>query len=156
MRNGVPASSARALAVIGDLNGMSDEFVRALSFTGYGTTLGIGIGVPIPILDEDLMRSAAITDDKIFAPVLDYSIQSRNRKPMAEVSYAELRSGHVDLFGKKVKTSSLSSYYKARIIADKLKKMIADREFTLTPPVEVLPKERVQKPLDVRSREEVL
>ena len=156
MRNGVPASSARALAVIGDLNGMSDEFVRALSFTGYGTTLGIGIGVPIPILDEDLMRSASITDDKIFAPVLDYSIQSRNRKPMAEVSYAELRSGHVDLFGKKVKTSSLSSYYKARIIADKLKKMIADREFTLTPPVEVLPKERVQKPLDVRSREEVL
>ncbi|WP_019176502.1 homocysteine biosynthesis protein [Methanomassiliicoccus luminyensis] len=156
VRNGVPASSARALAVIGDLNGMSDEFVRALSFTGYGTTLGIGIGVPIPILDEDLMRSASITDDKIFAPVLDYSIQSRNRKPMAEVSYAELRSGHVDLFGKKVKTSSLSSYYKARIIADKLKKMIADREFTLTPPVEVLPKERVQKPLDVRSREEVL
>jgi uncharacterized protein (DUF39 family) len=155
-RNGVPASSARSLAVIGDLKGMNDEFLRALNFHGYGLSLAVGIGVPIPILDQDLMKSATITDDQIFAPMLDYAIQSRNRKPFMEVSYAQLRSGTVEMFGKKVRTSSLSSYYKARIICERLKKMIQEKEFLLTEPVAQLPSERVQKPLDVCSKEEVL
>lgn len=154
--NGVPVGSARSLALIGDLRGMSPEFVQALSFTGYGISLGIGIGVPIPILDEDIMRTAVLRDDQIFAPVLDYAIQSRGRKPIAEVSYAQLRSGTVELFGKKVQTSSLSSYYKARIIADRLKRMIEEKEFTLTRPVEQLPRERMQRALDVCSEEDVL
>lgn len=155
-RNGVPVGSARSLAVVGDLRGMSSEFLRALDFHGYGISLAVGIGVPIPILDEDLMKSAAVRDDQIFAPVLDYAIQSRNRKPIAEFSYAQLRSGTVELFGKKVRTSSLSSYYKARVIADRLRKMIEEKEFLLTKPVEPLPEERYQKPLEVCSREEVL
>jgi uncharacterized protein (DUF39 family) len=156
MKNGVPAGAARALAVIGNLRGMSDEFVRALNFHGYGLSLGVGIGVPVPILDQDLMRSATITDEQIFAPVLDYAIQSRNRKPIMEVSYAQLRSGTIDLFGKKVKTSSLSSYYKARTIAERLKAMIQEKSFLLTQPVAPLPEEQSQRPLDVCSKEEVL
>ena len=155
-RNGVPVGSARSLAVIGDLRGMSPEFLQALSFTGYGISLGVGIGVPIPILDEDLMRTAVIRDDQIYAPVLDYAIQSRTRKPIAEVSYAQLKSGTIELFGKRVKTSSLSSYYKARIIAQRLKDMIMENEFTLTQPVQPLPAERTVKPLDVCSKEDVL
>jgi len=155
-RNGVPSSAGRNLAVIGDLRGMSDEFLRALNFHGYGPRLGVGIGVPIPILDEDLMRTASVRDDQIYAPVLDYAIQSRNRKPMIEVSYAQLRSGTVDLFGKKVKTSSLSSYFKARMIAERLKSMIMKNEFQLTEPVVPLPASREQRPLDVCSKEEVL
>ncbi|MBI0583475.1 MAG: homocysteine biosynthesis protein [Methanomassiliicoccus sp.] len=156
IRNDVPSSAGRTLAVIGDLRGMSTEFVRALDFHGYGLSLALGIGVPIPILDQDMMRSAARTDEEIFAPVLDYAIQSRNRKPMMEVSYAQLRSGTVELFGKKVETSSLSSYYKARVIAERLKKMISEKEFLLTEPVAPLPSERAQRPLEVCSREEVL
>jgi uncharacterized protein (DUF39 family) len=62
----------------------------------------------------------------------------------------------VELFGKKVQTSSLSSYYKARIIADRLKKMIEESEFMLTRPVERLQEERTQRALDVCSREDVL
>jgi uncharacterized protein (DUF39 family) len=155
-RNGVPSSAGRNLAVIGDLRGMSDEFLRALNFHGYGPSLGVGIGVPIPILDEDLMRSASVRDDQIYAPVLDYAIQSRNRKPMMEVNYAQLRSGTVELFGKKVKTSSLSSYFKARAIAERLKSMIMKNEFQLTEPVVPLPTSREQRPLDVCSKEEVL
>jgi len=155
-RNGVPSSAGRNLAVIGDLRGMSDEFLRARNFHGYGPSLGVGIGVPIPILDEDLMRSASVRDDQIYAPVLDYAIQSRNRKPMMEVNYAQLRSGTVELFGKKVKTSSLSSYFKARMIAERLKSMIMKNEFQLTEAVVPLPTSREQRPLDVCSKEEVL
>ena len=155
-RNGVPVGSARSLAVIGDLRGMSPDFLQALTFTGYGISLAVGIGIPIPILDEDLMRSAVVRDDQIYAPVLDYAIQSRTRKPIAEFSYAELRSGSVELFGKKVRTSSLSSYYRARVIAQTLKRMITEKEFLLTQPVAPLPAERLSRPLDVVSKEDVL
>jgi len=156
VKNDVPVGPARSLAVIGDLRGMSTEFLQPLTFTGYGISLAIGIGIPIPILDEDIMRTAVLRDDQLFAPVFDYAIQSRNRKPIAEFSYAQLKSGSVELFGKKVQTSSLSSYYKARIIADRLKKMIEESEFMLTRPVERLPEERTQRALDVCSREDVL
>jgi len=155
-RNGVPSSAGRTLAVIGDLRGMSTEYVRALNFHGYGLSMAVGIGVPIPILDQDMMANAARADEDIFAPVLDYAIQSRNRRPMMEVSYAQLRSGTVELFGKKVKTSSLSSYYKARLIAERLKRMIDDKEFELNAPVVPLPEERAQRPLEVCSMDEVL
>jgi L-aspartate semialdehyde sulfurtransferase len=155
-RNGVPVGAARSLALIGDLRGMSTEFVRALNFQKYGLSLGLGIGVPIPILDEEMMRCVSIRDDQIYAPLLDYAVQSRTRKPMKEINYADLRSGSIELFGKQVKTSSLSSYYKARIIAGRLKKWIEEGEFTLTQPVAPLPRERAQKPLDVMSKEDVI
>jgi uncharacterized protein (DUF39 family) len=154
-RNGVPIGASRNLAVVGDLRDMSTEFVRALNFQKYGVSLGIGIGVPIPILDEDMMKCVSIRDDQIFAPVLDYAVQSRNRKPMKEVSYAELRSGSIELGDRKVRTSSLSSYSKAIQIAETLKMQLLKGEFLLTKPVAPLPSERSQKPLDLHSREEV-
>lgn len=154
-KNGVPLRPGRTLAVIGDMKEMSTEFIRALYFHRYGVSLAVGIGVPIPILDQEVMKFASLSDKDLFAPVLDYSLQSRNRKPLKEVSYAELRSGSIELFGKKVKTSSLSSYYKARVIAEKLKKMIEEGEFLISRPVQPLPEERSFRPLDIRSKEEV-
>ncbi len=155
VKNGVPVSASRTLAVVGDLKQMSTEFIRALTFKNYGVTLAVGLGVPIPILDEEVMRFASVREDQIFAPVLDYSIQSRNRKPIREVSYADLRSGSIEINGKKVKTSSLSSYAKARLIAETLKKQIAKGEFLLTQAVAQLPEERVQGPLDIHGQDEV-
>jgi len=110
--------------------------------------------VPIPVLDEDVVRGLSITDDKIFAPVLDYAVQSRARKPVREVSYAQLRSGAIDIDGKEVRTSSLSSYRKAREITVELKKRIQERKFFLSRPVESFPAEQVQKTLEIRSRTE--
>ncbi len=154
-RNGVPVGSARSLAVIGDLRGMSSEYLKALNFHGYGISLAVGIGVPIPILDEELMKTATVKDSEIFSPVLDYAIATRGRKPLKEVSYAELRRGQIDLYGKRVRTSSLSSYMMARQIAERLKAMIKEKEFQLTQPVAPMPAERALKPLDVVRKEEV-
>ena len=155
-KNGVPVGAARSLALVGDLRGMTTEFIRALNFQKYGLSLGVGIGVPIPILDEEMMKFVSIRDDQIYAPLLDYSVASRTRKPIKDINYAELRSGCIELYGKQVKTSSLSSYYKARIIAGRLKKWIEEGEFTLTQAVAPMPKERTQKPLDVVSKEDVV
>jgi uncharacterized protein (DUF39 family) len=153
-KNGVPTAAARALAVIGDLKQMTPEYIRALYFTKYGCSLGVGIGVPIPILDEEVARAAAITDDKIFAPVLDYAVQSRARRPVKEVSYEQLRSGTIDINGKEVRTSGLSSYRKARAISQELKDWMLARKFYLSRPVDIFPGEQAQKTLELRSRTE--
>jgi uncharacterized protein (DUF39 family) len=154
-RNGVPTGSARNLAVVGDLRDMSPDYIKALVFNKYGTTLAVAIGIPIPILDEEMMRCVSIKDSEIFAPVLDYSVQTRNKQPIHEVSYSELRSGSIEIGGKKVRTSSLSSYHKARQIAETLKKSVREGTFLLTEPVARLPEERSMNPLDLHSREEV-
>jgi uncharacterized protein (DUF39 family) len=59
------------------------------------------------------------------------------------------------LHGKNVKTSSLSSYRKARDIAEKLKKWIEEGEFLLSRPAANLPENQTFKPLDLHSQEEV-
>ena len=138
---GVPKRSAGTLAVIGDLKQMNPRWLVGASMYGYGVTLTVGVGVPIPILDEEILRSTAVTDAEIFGAVIDYSDAYPNQKPdiVGEVNYAHLKSGTVKLQGKKVPTSSLSSYSRAVEIAEVLKDWIKRGEFLLTEAVTPLP-----------------
>ena len=110
--NGVPRRGAGTLAVIGDLKQMKPEWLVGTSMLGYGCTLTVGIGVPIPILSEEILRYTTVSDADILAPIVDYSEAYPQREPdiLGEVSYAELKSGHIKVQGKDVPTSSLSSY----------------------------------------------
>ncbi len=138
---GVPRRGAGTLAVIGDLKQMSPKWLVGTSFLGYGCTLTVGIGVPIPILSEEILLYTAIKDEEILAPVVDYSEDYPQRKPdiLGEVSYGELKSGIILVRGKEVPTASLSSYSKAMEIANILKSWIKKGEFLLTQPVAPLP-----------------
>ena len=139
--NGVPRRGAATLAVIGDLKQMSPRWLVGTSFLGYGTTLTVGIGVPIPILSEEILKYTTVTDADILAGVIDYSDAYPNVKPdvVGEVSYAQLKSGNITLQGKTVPTASLSSYPRAVEIADTLKEWIKAGKFELTEPVAPLP-----------------
>ncbi|TFG47189.1 MAG: hypothetical protein E4H31_00265 [Dehalococcoidia bacterium] len=139
--SGVPKRGAGTLAVIGDLKLMNSRYLRGASMLGYGVTLSVGIGVPIPILNEDVLRHTVVTDSEIFASVVDYSAAYPDVKPdiIAEVSYGELRSGKVVINGKEIPTASLSSYPRAREIAATLKEWISGGKFELTQPVAYLP-----------------
>lgn len=139
--NGVPKRGAGTLCVIGDLKQMSHNWLVGTSFMGYGCTLTVGIGVPIPILNEEILRYTTVKDADIYAPIIDYSDAYPNRKPdiLGEVSYAQLNSGKIDIDGKEVSTASLSSYSKALEIANTLKLWIEKGEFILTEPVAALP-----------------
>ena len=139
--NGTPRSGAATLCVIGDLQKMNPRYLVGTSMLGYGATLTVGIGVPIPILNEEILKYTAITDAEIFAAVIDYSGAYPNREPeiLGEVSYAELRSGKIKVKGKSVPTASLSSYPRALEIAATLKEWIKNGQFLLTEPVEPLP-----------------
>ena len=138
---GVPTSGAGTLAVIGDLKQMNSKWLVGTSFLGYGATLTVGIGVPIPILNEEMLKYTLVTDADILAPVVDYSDAYPNRKPdvLAEVSYAELKSGNIVVDGKEIPTASLSSYPGALEIANTLKDWIKKGAFLLTEPVAPLP-----------------
>lgn len=146
--NRIPLGPAGTLAVIGDLKQMSRDFIRAAVFERYGTTLYIGIGVPIPILDEEMMEFVSVSDADIYTSILDYGVQRRTKPIVSRVSYQELRSGYVSINGRKVKTGPLSSYAKAREIACILKKWILEDKFTLTSPVHPLPRERSIRTLE--------
>jgi uncharacterized protein (DUF39 family) len=138
---GVPKEGAGTLAVIGDLKQMSPRWLVGTSVLGYGCSLTVGIGVPIPILDEEILQYALVTDADIYAPVIDYSDAFPQLKSgkLGEVTYAELKSGNIKIKGKDVPTASRSSYPKALEIADILKGWIASGKFLISEPVAKLP-----------------
>jgi len=139
--NGTPREGAGTLSVIGDLKQMSPRYLVGTSMLGYGVSLAVGIGIPIPILNEEMLRYTTVTDAEIFAPIIDYSSSYPNRVPesLGEVSYAELRSGKIKVQGKTVPTAALSSYPRALEIANTLKDWINCGKFLLTEPVDSLP-----------------
>ncbi len=154
--NGVPKRGAGTLAVIGDLKQMKPGWLRGVSFLGYGCTMVVGIGVPIPILSEENLRYAAVRDEDILAPIVDYSEAYPQRQPdvLGEASYGQLRSGRIQVMGREVPTASLSSYSKALEITQILKDWIGRGEFLLTEPVAPLPGAEAGitlKPLDERG-----
>ncbi|HUW65635.1 MAG TPA: homocysteine biosynthesis protein [Spirochaetia bacterium] len=124
------------LAVIGDLKQMSPRWLMGSSFTGYGATLTVGLGIPIPVLDEEILRAATATDADLFAQIVDYSDAYPDRRPenLGLVSYAELKTGKITLLERQVPTAPVSSYPRAREIAAILKEWIQKGDFTLTEP----------------------
>ncbi|MDQ1251330.1 MAG: L-aspartate semialdehyde sulfurtransferase [Euryarchaeota archaeon] len=142
-----PSTGFGTLMVKGNLKEMNLDYLRAASFTGYGTTLYLGIGIPIPILNEKLAADTAISDKDLTTNILDYAGGSRNKPVIKQVNYAELKSGKVELAGKDIPTSSLSSFKKARIIANELKGWIKRGEFFVSLPVERLLREGLTKPM---------
>jgi uncharacterized protein (DUF39 family) len=136
---GVASKQGATLALIGDLKKMNPEFIQAAYFSGYGVSLYVGIGIPIPILDEEMMRAVSVKDNEIYTEILDYSCPHPDKPSLGWVNYAQLRSGQIDIKGKKVPTSSISSYVKARLIASSLKEWIEKGDYLLQEPIEFLP-----------------
>jgi uncharacterized protein (DUF39 family) len=138
---GVPLEGAGTLSLTGDMKGMSNRYIRGVSMLGYGVSLAVGIGVPIPILDEEMVKFVSVRDDELYAPAVDYSKAYPDCEggTVARVSYSELKSGTVTIKGKKVATGSLSSYPMAVEIANTLKKWIEGGSFLLTQKVASLP-----------------
>ena len=140
--NKVPRTPAGTLSVLGDLKQMSPEWLVGASFQGYGCTLIVGVGVPIPLLNEEIAQYTAVKDEDIFTQIVDYSKDYPEGGPiqsLGEVNYRQLKSGKIKFNGKEIPTTPLSSYPKARKIAEILKEWIQKREFFLGEPQQLLP-----------------
>jgi L-aspartate semialdehyde sulfurtransferase len=139
--NGVVMGGAGTISVRGDLKGMSNKYLRGASLTGYGTSLNVGIGIPIPVLNEEMAQFTSVSDDEIFVPVTDYGSDypSGAGRAIEYTTYGRLRTGEIEVQGRKVTTSPLSSYAAAREIAETLKEWIQSGKFLLGEPQETLP-----------------
>jgi uncharacterized protein (DUF39 family)/CBS domain-containing protein len=142
-----PRSRLGTISVRGDAKKMSPEFIRGASFANYGTSLYVGIGIPIPVLNEGIAKKLSIRDEEIATEIVDYGIPRRDRGSIRETNYAELKSGRVDINGRDVKVTSLSSLRTAHKISEILKGWISDASFYLTAPVERLPTDTVCNPM---------
>jgi uncharacterized protein (DUF39 family) len=140
-KKGIPISPAGTVWVMGDLKKMSPKWLVGVSIQGYGTSLAVGLGIPIPILNEDIVKHTAISDEEIFTQVVDYGYDYPNgiAKSYGKVSYAELKSGHINLNGESIPTVPLSSMVRAREIAEVLKKWISAGKFLIGEPQFTLP-----------------
>lgn len=140
--NQVPRSPAGTLSVLGDLKQMSPEWLVGASFQGYGCTLVVGVGLPIPILSEEIVKYTAVKDEDIFTQIIDYSKDYPEGGPtqsLGEVNYRQLKSGRIKFNGKEIPVTPLSSYSKAKKIAGILKSWIQKGEFLLGEPQQFLP-----------------
>ncbi|MGE5552880.1 MAG: homocysteine biosynthesis protein [Betaproteobacteria bacterium] len=151
---GIPLGGAGTLALIGNLKEMDRSWLRAAVFHRYGVTLYVGVGLPIPVLDRDLAAQLAVRDKDILTSIYDYGVPARSRPALAQVSYAELRSGTVELQGRRVPTAPLSSLAKAREIAALLRDEVRAGRFALNPPVQPLSTATPYRPLVLRQAAE--
>lgn len=133
--NGMVTGGSGTIAVTGDMKEMSTDFIKGASITGYGCSLMVGLGIPIPILNEELAYFTGLSDSEIKAPVIDYGIDYPDGAPrtLKEVTYAELKSGTVELNGRLIPSAPLSSYPVAKKIAGILKGWV-EHGFTLGVP----------------------
>lgn len=134
---GVPVTNAATIAVIGNLKDMSPEYLQAVYYEKYGVSMFIGIGIPIPILDEEMARRVSISNSQIETSVLDYGTEGMPK--LDQVTYQELQSGSIKVKGKKVRTAPVSSLSKARKIAVELKEWLQNGNFEISQPVQFFP-----------------
>ncbi len=139
--NGVPLRPAATLMVVGDLKQMSPRFLVGVSLLGYGCSLTLGLGVPIPLLNEEMAHFCAVTDADILVPVVDYGTDypSGTGRVLGQVSHAQLKSGKIILENQEMPSVPLSSLVRAREIANLLKDWIEKGQFLLGEPVALLP-----------------
>jgi uncharacterized protein (DUF39 family) len=146
--NRTPIGPAATLALIGDAKQMNPRWVRGCYFKNYGPSLMLGVGIPLPVFSEEIIRHCAIQDKEIVAPVVDFSIPRRVRPTFGLVSYAQLKSGRITIEGKMVRAAPLASISLSRQVAQELKQWIEAGEFTLAEPVASIPMDRSFLPQD--------
>ena len=141
LENGTPSRPAGTLMVYGDMKQMSNRWLKGISMQGYGATVAVGVGIPIPILNEDMARYTGVSDAELITQVVDYSYDYPHgvKRNYGEVTYSQLKSGHIVVNGKDVPTAPLSSFVRAREIALILKGWIEKGDFLLEKPVQTLP-----------------
>jgi uncharacterized protein (DUF39 family) len=149
--NRSPIGPAATLALIGDAKQMDPRWVRGCYFRGYGPSLMLGVGIPLPVLTEDVIAHCAIQDKDLVAPVVDFSIPRRVRPTFGLVSYAQLKSGRLTIDAQSVRVAPLASLHLSLEVARELKRWLEAGTFTLTEPVAPIPSDRTFIPQDMRG-----
>ena len=126
---------AGAIEVLADIEGMNPKWVRGGYIKSFGPVLFIGVGLPIPILNSEIAEYISITDDKIHAPIVDFSIPRRTKPILGECTYSELRTSTIMINGKPTLAAPLSSMAWTIEMCKIFKDLILRKDFYLTKPI---------------------
>ena len=148
-----PGAQFATLMVQGDLKQMSAEFLKAALFHGYGSSMYIGIGIPIPVLNAEIAKNTGIRDCEIETNVMDYSVASRTRPVLGRCNYEQLKSGTVRIGDRKIPSAPLVSYRKSKQVALTLKQWIEQGDFFLSEPVAKISVQGALKPMTQKQPE---
>ena len=146
-----PDTGQGTLRVEGDLRQMSSDFIKGCILTRYGVSLYVGLGVPIPVLNEEVAKSTGVSNQEIVTKVIDYSVPSRARPRLGKVSYTDLKSGSIEIDGREVRTAPISSFRVAETVANELKQRIASGKFFLASPDRLLSSSGTYRPMVQRE-----
>ena len=102
----------------------------------------LGVGIPLPVIDEEVVRCCAVKNEDLVAPIIDFSIPRRVRPTFGLVTYAQLKTGKVKIEKKTVRVAPLASMALSRKVALELKQWIEAGTFLLTEPVAEIPTDR--------------
>jgi uncharacterized protein (DUF39 family) len=147
---GIPLSNAGTLMLVGNAKEMSNQWIRAAYYEKYGVTMYVGVGFALPVLDEDMAYRVMVRNDEIETTLCDYGVEGH--PGLKSLNYGELMSGTVEFQGKKVKTAPLSSYRRARLLAETLKQRVLSGTFPLIPPSMGLPEHSTVQGLTIKRK----
>lgn len=149
----IPVGPGATLSAIADVSSMDPKWVKAGYIKSFGPVLYVGVGLPIPILDESVAESLSVTDNEIQTTIVDFSIPRRTKPTFGQCTYSELRTSTVVINGKPTLTAPLSSMAYALEICKSLKEDIKNKKFFLREFVSSLDMQSSIKKLDSRLGE---
>lgn len=139
--NDLPVGPAATLALIVDLRQTQPGFVKPVAIPGYGISLYVAVGIPIPVLDEELAAQVCVRNKDIKTRLVDYS----NGEVLDIVNYEDLIENRVVYHGKRLKARTMTDLKTSYEVSNILKQWIQSGEFLLKEPVQTLPMLGVQK-----------
>ena len=149
----IPVGPGITLSTIVDINSMNPKWIRGGYIKSFGPVLYTGVGVPIPILDEEIAQQISITDDKIHTTIVDFSIPRRSKPTFGQCTYAELRTSTILINNKPTLAAPLASMAWTLEICDILKGLIMSKDFFLSKPIAAINLNTEVKKLDSRLSE---
>jgi uncharacterized protein (DUF39 family) len=121
-----------------DLHALQPNWVRACWFEGHGSALLVAMAAPIPLINGAVALQASVDNDVLEAPVLDVSIPRRLKPSFGGISYRMLRSGHIEVDGRRLPAAPAHSPRLAAEIAAELVERLRGNRFPLRLPLEPL------------------
>jgi len=145
---GQALSPGASAAVEVDLHGLNPRWLRATRLGEGDTGLLVALAAPVPLLDGDGARLAAMGDSQLEAPVLDYGVPRRVRPSFGRASYSALHSGQLQVEERPLSCAPAHSPRLAAEIAAELAEQLQSGRFPLRPPLAPLPKRTALQPLN--------
>ncbi|MEI6359353.1 MAG: homocysteine biosynthesis protein [Synechococcus sp. ELA619] len=148
LASGHARSPGAVAALTVEVQGLRPQWLRACFFEGHGSALLVAIAAPVPLINLEVARQAAVPDSALEAPVLDFSIPRRIRPSFGAVSYSQLLAGQIQVEGQSLSCAPAHSPRLAASIAEELVSQLQEGRFPLRLPLVPLANRPALVPLE--------